>query len=163
MAVCTIREPTAEDIDEVLANLSEDELAEIWASRRLTPKDVKRELPLSETYVAEVAGDLICMFGVQRPTLLDNEAACWMLTTDKLRHHGRAFLRASRKVVEDFKARYPRMVNYIDARSVETIAWLRWCGFTVYDAEPFGPDQIPFHRYEVVAVKGKVHEKKGSK
>jgi hypothetical protein len=39
--------------------------------------------------------------------------------------------------------------NWVDARNVTSIKWLKWCGFDFDDPAPFGVEQLMFHRFEM--------------
>ena len=42
---------------------------------------------------------------------------------------------------------YRLLQNHVDARNTEAVRWLGWLGFEMDPALPFGPDQLPFHRF----------------
>ena len=39
------------------------------------------------------------------------------------------------------------MFNYVDARHTDAIRWLKWLGFTLHPATPYGPFDLPFHKF----------------
>ena len=46
---------------------------------------------------------------------------------------------------------YRVLTNYADARNTTAIRWLRWLGFNILPAIPFGLDGLPFHPFELGA------------
>ena len=60
---------------------------------------------------------------------------------------GRKFARGSVKVMNWFKSAYPKLRNHVDARNSSAITWIKWLGFTVEKAVPYGPDGVLFHPF----------------
>ena len=51
--------------------------------------------------------------------------------------------------MKDITKDYSLLINFVDARHGVAIRWLKWLGFKVFPAKPFGPDKLPFHRFEM--------------
>jgi len=49
--------------------------------------------------------------------------------------------------------KFSLLYNYVDARNVKSIKWLRWLGFQLDEPAPYGVRGLPFHRFEL---RGKV-------
>jgi len=122
---------------------------EVWAAARLTPEEAPRQsLALSLRAWAGLADDeVMCLFGLAPLSLLTGWGAPWLLGADGLERHANAFLRRNRAMVADMRALCPRLENRVDARNAVSIRWLRWLGFTLHPATPWGPDGLPFHRF----------------
>lgn len=75
--------------------------------------------------------------------------APWLLGTPLIDAHPRPFLRYTRAAMPGLLAAYPWMENHIDARSIRTIAWLRWLGFVIHEAKPYGALGRPFHKFSI--------------
>jgi len=102
-----------------------------------------------EAYVAVTAyGEPIAVFGVAPVSLLGGQGCPWMLGTDTLELYGRAIVQLSRQHVARWGLKYDQLFNYVDARNLRSIAWLRHTGFSIFKAEPYGVDGLPFHRFE---------------
>lgn len=83
-------------------------------------------------------GDTMAAIGVGVP---------WMITTDHIKKHPRAFLRASRAIMADMLQRHYLLVNYVDARNVDAIRWLTWLGATIEEPAPYGVAGLPFRKF----------------
>lgn len=125
------------------------DVAEIWASHHYTAQAALLEGVAVSTlaYTAMVDGEPVCIFGVAPRSLLTGEGLPWMLATDGLQQIERVLARMSKPVVEAMLDAYPMLGNWVDARNTRTIRWLKWLGFTVEPAAPFGAEQLPFHRF----------------
>lgn len=122
---------------------------EVWASGRLRPEDALRvSLALSlKAWTGVVDGVPMCMFGAAPLSLMSGYGAPWLLGAEGLEQHTVAFLRRNRAYVADMKALFPRLENWVDARNAASIRWLRWLGFTIHPAAPWGTHGLPFHRF----------------
>lgn len=143
---------TEAHIAELAADARACDVDELWASHRATPAECMRiGLRYSdEVLTGIVNGTPVCMFGVTPRTLLAGGGIPWMVAANSIRGHSITFLRRCRPVVKLWAAAYGRLENYVDARNTTAIRWLRWIGFTVYDAVPMGPDARPFHRFDMM-------------
>ena len=126
---------------------------EVRASHGLSPRRALRlALVVSGRYdlafTATLENEPVVMFGITPPSILDEVAVPWMLTTAAVEKHPKTFMKESRALFEVFKQSFPRMRNYVDARNTVAVRWLQWLGFSVYYPEPFGPDEMPFHKFE---------------
>lgn len=149
----TIRVATQADVDYVADNMREDDVREVYAAAMLTPRKAvdisieRTDVPM----VGEVDGVPFVLFGVSYPYALADYGMPWLLATPAIEAHAVPFLRHSAGVVREMKARYDHLENWVDARNRLSIRWLRWCGFTVDPATPFGALKRPFHRFHARA------------
>jgi hypothetical protein len=144
---------TEEHAAELVANVRAADAAELWAGWRHTPAEaVAASMRVSRDTLAgiEPGGKLLCLFGVAPATALSDFASPWMIGTEELPRHARAFLRVSRAWTGLIREEYSILLNYVDERNVLAVKWLRWLGFTIREPEPFGPDGLPFHRFEAI-------------
>lgn len=135
----------------VAANMRPADRDEVWASGRLTPDDaVMRSIAVTALPLAGlVDGVPACVFGIARRSLLSDEGAPWLLGTDAIARHGRRFLRENRRVLPVLAAPFALLVNYVDVRNAVSIRWLRWLGFEIEPAAPFGIHGLTFHRFSM--------------
>ncbi len=92
-------------------------------------------------------GQIACMWGVGSANLIGGVGVPWMLGSPLIKTHAASFLRRCGPCVEQLKAGFQLLENYVDARNTAAIRWLRWLGFCVEPPHPFGPDGLPFHRF----------------
>lgn len=124
------------------------DVEELQAAAGLSPKTVM-EIGLargeeSQTLLAD--GLPICMFGV---TPINSTVGLpWMVGTDDLEAHRRFFLQASGPVLAGILGRWGYLVNWVDARNLKAVRWLRWLGFTLHPAKAHGLEGRPFHMFE---------------
>lgn len=138
---------------EALAPLMRPEdAAEVWASGGYPPLDVLLEaLNFSDVaYTLFLDGEVAAMWGVgpaMKPTLLAGRwlGVPWLLTGRAVTKHPGAFLRACRACLPLLLQRYPVLVQWVDARYVAAVRWVRWLGFEVGEPVPFGVSGLPFH------------------
>ena len=96
-------------------------------------------------------GEPVCMFGVSAAALVAPEGRPWLLSTDGILPHQHAFLRRNRAYVGTMLQAFPRLADWVDARNAVSIRWLRWLGFTIRQAVPFGIHGELFHPFEMEA------------
>jgi hypothetical protein len=128
------------DIDEVKASGGESVLVAIADSVAVS----------SLCWAVDIDDSLCCMFGCAPiGGLLSRSAAPWMLATDVLDKHPLALMKTCRGYLSHMYSTYPHLLNYVDARNVKSVRWLRRIGFTILPAEPHGPLGMPFHKFEM--------------
>lgn len=130
--------------------LRQADIDEMWAGHRLKPRIgimVSIAVSRDTSYTGCVDGVPICIFGVAKPSLLVDAGRPWLVGSDEIEKHAMKFLRENRKVLRRMKEEFPFMFNYVDARHENAIVWLDWLGFTIEDEVPYGPGQVPFHRF----------------
>lgn len=145
-----LRPAAPEDVAIIAAGCRAEDVAELWASCRITPERCMADGMRFETVTAELDGVPVCMFGIVPMSWLGGVGVPWMVGTDGMRafRAQRELLRLSRPALEALAARYDHLVNWVDARNTASVRWLGWLGFKIHAAEPFGPDRIPFHRFD---------------
>lgn len=92
-------------------------------------------------------GDPVAAFGAVPLSLAQSKAAPWMLGTDGLRGYNKDIVSAGRATVLGWGCLYEDLENFVDARSIRSVAWLKRIGFTLHEPKPFGAMQLPFHRF----------------
>lgn len=151
MADVTIRPATLEDAADLAPRLRAADRAEVWASHRATPiqaLETSVRLSCSDAWAGLADGALVCLWGVVPLSLVSRIGSPWLLASDDLERHQVAFLRRCRGMVDQMQAPYRLLTNHVDARNRLSIRWLRWMGFEIAPVAPWGPDGLPFHRFE---------------
>lgn len=142
---------TADMADYVIANMREQDRDEIWAANRLTPRDAIRQGVRDSVFLwcVLVGGLPAAICGVAplgHPT--SHFGVPWLLGTDDLVRAPVSFFRGSRRALESVYPRYTHLVNFVDARNVVSLKWLRWLGFRILEPREYGVDRRPFHLVE---------------
>ena len=140
--------PYAEDLAE---NMCQRDRDECWAAGHRTPLEaIKESFHASpNAKMGLYKGRVICMYGVAEISILSNIGVPWLLGTDEIEEHAKYFLRQNRYYMNDIKKKYSYLFNFVDARNTVAIRWLKWLGFRVGETQPFGPDDMPFHKFEM--------------
>lgn len=135
----------------VAAAMRQADRDEVWASARSTPlRALKRSLAISPlAWAGLLDGAPVCLFGVGAVSLLSGIGSPWLLGTDAIEANAMRFLRRNRAMVGQMLAAFPVLANHVDARNHLSIRWLRWLGFTLAPAVPYGPFGLPFHPFEM--------------
>lgn len=73
----------------------------------------------------------------------------WLISTDAIEQHPRAFLKICKPLVAQMMERHQSLINYVDARNVAAIRWLEWLGFSMGSPTPYGPNQLLFRQFQM--------------
>lgn len=154
MGEVTFRRPEQADIGKLLVSMRELDLQEIIAASGPDPwETLRRSLAYSTSAVAaDLDGRLLALFGLAPVGMLSDTASPWCLATPALETKAGMLTRVARGYFRAAQRDYPRLVNYVDARNLPSIAWLKIMGFTLSpEPVPFGWAQLPFYRFEMGA------------
>ena len=150
-----IKECTMEHIDHVKDNLRRSDREELYATSGKEPeKAVIESFFMSrKTWSMLLNGVPAVVLGVADFPEVSGVGVPWMVATDDIQKSAvkMAVLRCSKKFVEDLLSMYPHLINFVDSRNKVSIQWLKWCGFTVHKAQPYGAFNLPFHRFDMGA------------
>lgn len=91
-----------------------------------------------EAWTYRTDGRIICMAGVGPLSLIGATGVPWLLGSDLVPAHRRAFLVETRRAVARWLTFFPLLSNVVDARYDAAIRWLRWLGFTIGEPFPLG-------------------------
>jgi len=80
-------------------------------------------------------GRIICMAGVVPLSLIGQTGVPWLLGSDLVPVHRRAFLLETRRMVACWLGIFAVLRTTVDCRYEAAIRWLRWLGFSL--GEPF--------------------------
>jgi RimJ/RimL family protein N-acetyltransferase len=140
-----------EHVDELLADLRPLDRQEVEAASGEVRPALFRALELSDDPVAMrlTDGSLVSLFGLAPITTLSDTGSIWLLGTTKMKTHPREVIDISRRYIAFVRERYPRLMNYVDARNRPSVRWLRSIGFTVEPPTPFGLAGLLFHKFHM--------------
>lgn len=147
-----IRPAVPEDVDAMAPHLRDEDKAEMWAQGAFLPHDgLMFSFQNSVTFTAVEVGNPvpILMFGLGRPALLHDGRCVWLLGTDQVLKYRRRFIVESADVLHAL-AGGEKVFNHVLASNTLSLRWLRWLGFNIAPAKPYGWLQKPFHYVEKV-------------
>lgn len=120
------------------------------ASGKGVQEALESGFPFTEkAWTGFVDGEVIGMAGVSTHPHMPEVGVPWMMTSKLMDKVAMQFLRINRDKVDEMKEGHQLLKNYVDARNVKAIRWLKWLGFTILPAEPFGVAGLPFHPFEM--------------
>lgn len=131
--------------------MREADAFEVWASHLHTPEGavVWSMQNSDECWAGLINGVPCCLFGVATSSLIGKVGCPWMLGTREIEKHAIPFLKRSKVVVDSWKENYDYLHNYVHTSNKVSIRWLRWLGFKIEDAEPYGALENYFHRFSM--------------
>lgn len=136
-------------IEEIAPRLRQADIDEMWSAYRHQPLDgLTRSLEISsEVWAGSVNSELVCLFGIGPICLMTGRGTPWFVATDAITRYQFTFLTYCAPIVDYMLDVFPHLENQVDARNKVAIRWLKWLGFEIHDPQPFGFDQLPFHRF----------------
>lgn len=108
------------------------ELLESWDNSTLKWSIIKNDV-------------VIGVFGVTELLENKNIGIPWLLGSDEMLNIKKFFVKRCAKYIKQMSDRFPTLCNYVDKRNTASIRWLKWSGFEISPAEPFGFEGKPFH------------------
>ncbi len=144
-----VRRSRLGDINILAKCLRNSDIDEIWASHHIKPYSAlydgwkKSVLCLTVVY-KDVP---VAMFGIHADDLIGRKATVWFLASDGLDEMRVSFIKQSKKFINMMLGFYPYLENYVDARNIKSIQWLRFCGAKIEEASKFGKEELPFHYF----------------
>ncbi len=129
--------------------MREADVQEAWAAAHLSPEEaITRSLEASpDPRVGLADGEVTCVFGVGEWSAIGLLGVPWLLTAESMPRHASKLLSGSRAYMDEVRERYTVLTNHVDARNQKAVRWLRWLRFEIEPAEPFGFDNLMFHRF----------------
>jgi hypothetical protein len=99
-----------------------------------------------------IDGEPAALWGVA-PAAGDDQdiGVVWLLTGDLADRHPLALMVHCRAELQRMLEVRPVLTNAVDERYPGAVRWLRWLGFEVGEAVPFGTSGLPFHPIAIAA------------
>lgn len=147
-----MRWPTLADIEHLAANLRACDRRELEASHGPDMlAAVQHAVAVSTHCWAMIVGGELALIGGAAPvSLLGGIGSPWMLGAEHLDRVPGALTRMGKEYRDICLAAYPHLVNYVDARNVKSLRWLRRIGFQIAaEPIPYGPFRMPFYQFEM--------------
>ena len=140
---------TMDDVYHIAANMRKDDRNEVFASGGMSPlKAMKKSFEYTEdcaTFL--VNGKPAAMFGLKHTGLITRTGIPWLLGTDDIQKDVYGFLKLSKVLYNYGISRCDYMYNFVDVRNTESQKWLKWMGFDVEEAQPYGLFGMPFKKF----------------
>lgn len=91
-------------------------------------------------WTGRIDGRVVCMWGIQRPSLISREAYMWFVSTAEIDEHPFMVARKSKLFIDEVLARgeFEYICGVVDAEFKRSVRWLKWLGFTVLPTRPDG-------------------------
>ncbi len=135
-------DPTDDQVDQLASLLRATDRREVQASDGIGAREAMwRSWKASSVRhgIEGDDGDLVGLCGVCPDA---GAGEIWLLGSDGLlatSSHRRQFLRGGRRWVDEQLSEWKLLHNWVFAANTESVAWLRFLGFTVHPAQPHGP------------------------
>ena len=141
---------THEHVLFIASRLRQRDCDEIWTAVGTDPHTALEESinysSIHRTILLD--GEPAAIFGAA-PSNEDNCGVAWLLGTDAIDTHARAFWLASKAGLGLLFTWFARLFNYVDARNQPSLRWLKRLGASVAAPVPFGIEARPFHYFEL--------------
>ena len=145
-----------EDCRYLAPRLRKADLREIRAVRDVDPLVALTEaMENSEACYTAYFGDApMAIFGVVPIEIEPKIGLVWMMGTSDIERVKVSFLRKCRAWRDVLCQGYHMVGNFVDARNLVHIRWLKWLGFTfVGRHEEYGIEKLPFYEFVLVQAK----------
>lgn len=144
----TIIDARAEHVEAIAQRARQADVNECWWQTGMTLR-AGLSLSIEHSTIARVGladGVPAALYGVTDRG--EDGGQVWMIGTTLLQIHRRVFMRISHDQVEEFRGRFHRLWNYVDATNLVAINWLICLGFLLYGPMPHGPFLRSFYFFD---------------
>lgn len=149
MAVAEVLPVTVDDVPAILRDVRQADIDEITEAlgvdmEKALIDGVTRSLNVKKIVVD---GLVVAVFGDAVYSVLGSVGVPWLISTNHVERHARAFLKVCKPEVQSMLSRHEHLMNYVDARNTAAIRWLKWLGFHFAPAAPYGAKRFLFHKF----------------
>lgn len=126
-----LREPTEADLDYLAENMREPDRLECRVVGGVEPREGLTECVEQSlwSYVVEVEGKPIAVFGVAPHDLLGDVGSPWLLSAEGIERNARVVMSVSQRFKALMQAQFETLSNIVHAHNRSAIRYLKWCGF----------------------------------
>lgn len=146
------RDVTDDDIEYIAAKMRWADIREIRAAgdnRKPFEVDAAPVADSTMCVAVEHNGALLCVGGAASRSLLSGNGIPWMLCTQDIERHSKLFLLHGAQCISVLLLRYAMLENYIDARNIKSIRWLKKMGFAIQEPMPHPISGRMFCRFSI--------------
>jgi hypothetical protein len=137
-------------VNHIAMNLRPEDFDELFYFFNINPYEVVIEswkMSLRRWIVLNKNNIAVAVLGVRPLSTFSKLAIPWLLGTKGLEKMKKFFMKHSKPIIEEMKMDFEFLYNFVDSRYIKAVKWLKWCGFTIEEAVPFGIYNVPFHRF----------------
>lgn len=140
---------TQEHVDLLKGNIRAQDLEEITAGTSIPPNEMlQRGFDYSTlAWAAMRDGKIVCIWGVSSVTTLSETGIPWLIGSDQLKFCDLELGKATCYYVKQMAQLYPRLENFVYFKQKRVIRWLKWAGFKIEEAAPWGAFGNQFHKF----------------
>lgn len=124
-------------IQELVQNLDPEVREEIrWISDQVSEEEiVARCIEVSEEiwWGISKAGEILCLFGVEKKPSSPYGRCVWCLITNKVEQHRKEYLRESKRIAREWIGKYGSLYNVIPLSYGAALKWAVVCGAKMKD------------------------------
>lgn len=133
-------------ISGILGNLRNADWNEVYAATGKNPdlELLKAWQDNFKRWALILDDEVVGVFGVAE-TELKGVGVPWLLGTNKMGEIKIQLVKQCRVYVEEMLERFTMLANFVDARNTDSVKFLKYCGFTLEKAHPYGESNLPFH------------------
>lgn len=145
----TAIEALPEHVHEVMADLREHDRRELaLMTRNPIGHSLAASIAAGNAFSAVYQGQIIGLYGAPKTGM--SQGTPWMVATNQMFEIPHLVARYNRKIVSGWMKEFDYMFNYIDTNNEVTKNWIKWLGFRLWPARPYGPYGHPFHKFDWV-------------
>ncbi len=137
---------------QIIGKMRESDIEELKASYETEPNMVLLESWWRSTYKWAILADreVVAVCGVVAEPDDPAVGIPWLLGTDDVSKIPHSFNRRAREVLDKALTLRPKLANYVMKENVKSVRWLKWLGFSLLPAIPYGPNNVLFHPFYMV-------------
>ena len=143
---------TLQHIEDMVDNLRELDIEEAWVTRHRTPRQALESAFTragANPWVGLVDGKAECVCGTAPMSTISAIGFPYLYATNVIWANSRPFLRGSREYIAAMKREFVFLRGYVYTKNTESQRWLKWLGFTLDDAQPWGVEGKPFYPFHM--------------
>ncbi len=142
---------TVDDVPTILPDVRQADIDELHEALGLDMELALRECATGSLKAQKIVveGKVVAVFGDAVHSVLGSIGVPWLISTNHVEHHPRAFLKVCKPEVADMLTRHRHLINYVDARNTKAIRWLKWLGFEFGEPALYGAKGFPFYPFSL--------------
>lgn len=144
-----IRKPEKGDIEYFDKNARQSDKDEVFLFSGRTIGEVLSDTPNLEkdADVWVVDGKITAIFGVTKWE--EGNSVIWMLATDEFDKYTQIFRNGCKEVFGKMIEGHDYLYNYVRAKHIRAIKWLKWLGAEILEPQPVGLGGELFCKFEI--------------